>query len=75
MAKDNIGEFEINGQKMRLDFELWQAQTEFMKKKEDEYKEYCLSGQRTIDLFGVEGAKEVLRKQTLEDGIQDNISK
>ncbi len=56
-------DLEVNGEKYWFDFKEYQAHREWLKKKEDEYWEYHFSGQRTIDMFGVEGAKRVLEDQ------------
>lgn len=50
-----------------FDFELYQKMAEYDRKKEEEYWKYVLSGQRTIDLFGEEGAKIVLEEQSKRD--------
>lgn len=57
----------VKGQELWLDWEAWKAQDEFMKKKEKEYWDYHFSGQRTLDLFGVEGAKRILEEQDKRD--------
>jgi hypothetical protein len=53
----------VNGQELVYYPEVAKAQAEYIAKKEKEYWEYCLSGQRTLDLFGEEGAKRVLEEQ------------
>lgn len=60
-------EIEVNGQKLWLDWDTFRQEQEFMRKKEEEYWEYHFSGQRTIDMFGVEGAKRVLERQHRDD--------
>lgn len=52
---------------MLLDWERYLAEKAFFEQKEKEYWDYHFSGQRTIDLFGVEGAKRVLARQDRED--------
>lgn len=60
-------EFEINGQKVWIDWDTYQAQKKWLEEQERKYWEYHFSGQRTVDIFGVEGAKEILRLQDEED--------
>ena len=60
----------IQGKELWFDEDAWKAEKAFQEKLEQEYWKYCFSGQRTIDMFGVEGAKEVLEEQRKreEDG-------
>lgn len=60
-------EIEVNGEKLWLDFDAYEREKRFMRKKEEELWEYHFSGQRTLDLFGQEGAKAVLARQDRED--------
>lgn len=57
----------IEGTNLWYDSEEDLKQREFYQQKEKEYWEYHFSGQRTIDLFGVEGAKLVLEHQARRD--------
>lgn len=50
-----------------FDINECKAQAKFIEEKEKEYWNYCLSGQRTIDIFGIEGAKRVLEEQRKRD--------
>jgi hypothetical protein len=50
-----------------LDFDRWKKESEFLEKKEKEYWDYVFSGQRDIDIFGVEGAKRMLEEQDKRD--------
>lgn len=43
------------------------AQREFIKQREKEVWDWHFSGQRTIDLFGIEGAKRILEIQARGD--------
>lgn len=52
---------------LTLNWDEYNQQQVWFKKKEEEYWDYHFSGQRTIDLFGVEGAKLVLARQDRED--------
>lgn len=56
-----------DNQKLWLDFNEFKAQQTWYEKQEKEYWDYHFSGQRTIDMFGVEGAKRVLEIQHRED--------
>lgn len=58
---------EVGGQTYTINFEDFKAQQEFYRQKEKELLDWIFSGQRTIDLFGVEGAKRVLARQGRED--------
>lgn len=58
---------DFNGQTLWLDWDRYIVEKNWIDKKEEEYWDYCFSGQRTIDLFGVEGAKEVVARQYREE--------
>lgn len=58
---------EVNGEKFTIDWELYKREKEWMEQKEKEYWDYHFSYQRTIDMFGVEGAKKVLERQHKDD--------
>lgn len=50
-----------------LDWDRYTREQNWFKQKEKEYWDYHFSGQRTIDMFGEEGAKLVLARQDRED--------
>lgn len=60
-------EIEVNGKKFWVDEEMYKAALEFDKQLEEDFFNYIVSGKRTVDMFGKEGAKEVLRKQAKRD--------
>lgn len=64
-------ELTIDGKKYWFDFDEYKASEEYREQKEKEYWAYHFSGQRTIDMFGIEGAKRVLEEQDKRDG-RDN---
>lgn len=57
----------IQGTNLWYDSEEALKQREFYQQKEKEYWGWCFSGQRTIDLFGVEGARRILEIQAREE--------
>lgn len=57
----------IEGTNLWYDPEEYRESVEFLKQKEKEYWDWHFSGQRTIDMFGAEGAKRVLETQARRD--------
>ncbi len=62
-----MAKIKIPGTDSWYDHEEYVQQQEFFKQKEKEYWEYHFSGQRTVDTFGIEGARIVLARQSRED--------
>lgn len=65
--KKNLMKIQIGNNTLWVDVEQWKAQEEFSKEQERQYWNYVFSGQRTLDMFGEEGAKRVLEEQRLRD--------
>lgn len=55
------------GKETWINWDDYQKEKIWREEQERKYWEYHFSGQRTIDMFGVEGAKWVLARQDRED--------
>lgn len=58
---ETLGIISPDGTKLIVDMELYGKITEFAKKKEEEYWEYVLSGQRDRDMFGPDN-EEIIKR-------------
>lgn len=69
MTKGKSGEVQmvINGEVAWFDFDEYTRHQKFLEDREKEYWRWILSGKRTLEMFGEEGAKRVLEEQRKRD--------